>query len=255
MSSYFSFNGTTSRDMGLEVERIRPLYSPKKRIVTQQVPGRSGDLHIWDGSYENYPISYQCWFKKPEGYENMAQRAHVILEWLNAAPMGAALADSYDPLVMHRASYIGGAEIENIRNRYGRFTITFDCDPRAFILAGDELSTSPGIPAVAINTTPFPALPLIEVTPAAKAFSGALTFAGKSGTTTANISFHGISMNKIYIDCDLKEAWEIVDGVSVSRNADVAVSQWPVIGPNSTTEVSVSGDIKEAIIKPRWWTL
>ena len=247
MSSYFEFNGVKSSDMGLVIERVRPLYSPKKKITTHQVPGRSGDLHTWDGSFENYPISYRCWFKKPSHYENMALLTHEILEWLSSAPMGAELRDSYDEMVTRKASYIGGAEIENIRNVYGRFTITFDCDPRAFIFSDSEYEARKDFPAVLINHTPFPAKPLIEVT-------GAISGSVVVGNTTITIVFRSYERSTIIIDCELQEAWAIVDGVAVSQNQYIGLQNWPIIGPG-TTEVEVTGGIESAVIKPRWWTL
>lgn len=245
--SYFEFNGATSIEMGLRIERVRPLFSPRKRVTSHQIPGRSGDLHQWDGSFENYTISYQCWFKKPAHYEQMAWKAHQILAWLSSAPSGSRLSDTYDAAVYHLASYIGGAEIENIRNTHGRFTISFDVDPRAFIQYGDEFEARPDNPAVLINPTEFPAAPLIKLT---GAISGLVTVGAKSIT----VIFPDTNTHTLYIDLDIKEAWEIVDGAEVSRNQWVSTMDWPIL-PAGTTEVSVPKSIQSAIIYPRWWTV
>lgn len=244
--SHFEFNGVTSIEMGLRIERMRPLYSPRKRVTSHQIPGRSGDLHQWDGSFENYTISYQCWFKKPAHYEQMALKAHQILEWLSSAPSGARLSDTYDESVYHLATYLGGAEIENIRNNFGRFTISFDVDPRAFIQYGEEFEARPDNPAVLINPTEFPAKPLLEVT-------GSISGTVRVGEKTITVRFPGTTSHTIRIDCDIKEAWEAVDGVEESRNIYISVPDWPILA--GTTDVSVGGGVKSVIIYPSWWTL
>lgn len=246
MSSYFEFNSVKSSDMGLTIEKVRPLYSPRKRVTTHSIPGRSGDLHQWDGSYENYPIRYQCWFKKPAQYDQMAQRAHQIMEWLSTAPMGAVLRDSYDSLVYHRASYIGGAEIENTKNRFGRFTVEFDCDPRAFLDSGSH-DVSKDNPIVLINPTEFASVPLLRVT-------GSVSGLVRIGSKSITILFPDTDVHTIYIDCELKEAWELVDGIEVSRNSYVASLDFPLIYPGQN-EIAVTGGIQSAVIEPRWWTL
>lgn len=246
MSSFFEFNGVKSSDMGLTVERFRPLYSARKRVTAHRIPGRIGDLHECDGSFENYPISYQCWFKKPDQYDQMAWQAHRILEWLSSAPMGAKLRDSYDNRVYHLASYIGGAEIENVRNAYGRFTVTFDCDPRAFVQSGDYEITK-GNPGVLINPTAYASTPLIELT-------GSIGGSIKIGAGIITVVFPDMATHTVRIDCDIKEAWEIVDGEEIPTNAFVATRDFPKLYPDANN-VELVGGITSAIIDPRWWTL
>lgn len=55
-----------------------------------------------------------------------------------------------------------------------------------------------------------------------------------------------------YIDCDLGEAYKIVDGELISLNSYIDLgSDLPVLAPG-TNEISYSGDITNLAITPRW---
>lgn len=252
---YFVFNGINSRDMGLTVERIPVMHSPKKRITSIAIPGRSGNLHQWDGSFENVTQSYQCWFSKPEDYQTLSMRVHRILEWLGTAPAGAELRDSYDDMISRRATYIGGAEIQNIRNTKGRFTISFDCDPRGFVDSNPYLPEV-GSPVAALNPTSHYSLPLITVTCTG---SGSVIFRARQGenilkTYTIDINFPDQYAHTITIDCDIKEAWGPVNGVVTSLNKWISTEEFPELWPGQN-DIEVTGGISDASIEPRWWIL
>ncbi len=238
----FIFNGISAADMGLVVERIPSQYSPRKRLTSYAIPGRSGALHQWDGSWENFPVSYACWFKaSPVGHQ-----AHKIKQWLHGAPAGARLEDTYDDTVYHLATYAGGAEIENLRDRYGRFTVTFDCDPRAYLKSGDAALNiiSSGI---LNNPTSFDAYPLIEVT-------GSVSGLVSIGATSLLVRFPGYDTQTLRVDTYLREAWDITDGGETSRNEWISGTELPVIAPGSN-QIRISGGIESIRIWPRWWTL
>lgn len=238
----FIFNGVSAADMGLNVERIPSQYSPRKRIVSYAIPGRSGALHQWDGSWENHTIRYECWFKS----NPVRAQAHRIKQWLHTAPAGARLEDTYDDTVYHLATYAGGAEIENIRDRFGRFVVEFDCDPRAFLKSGDAALNITGSGLVN-NQTPFDAFPLIEVT------------GSVAGTVTINdtallVRFPGYETKTLRVDTYLREAWDITDGGETSMNEWVTGTEFPTIKPGSNS-IAIGGGIDSIRVYPRWWTL
>lgn len=238
----FKFNGVSAADMGLVVERRPRLYVPKKRVKSHQIPGRSGDLHTWDGSWENYTQPYECWFKSAP----VADQAHKIKAWLSHAPVGARLEDTYDDDVYHFATYIGGAEIENIHDRFGRFTVSFDCDPRAFLKSGDTALNITGS-GLLNNTTDNAAYPLIEVT---GSVSGVVTI----GSTSLLVRFPGTETQTLRVDTYLREAWDITDGGESSMNEWITGQDFPLIVPG-TNQVQITGGIDAIRVFPRWWKL
>lgn len=226
--------------MGLTVELIPDLYIPRKRITAHQIPGRSGDLHQWDGAWENYPVRYQCWFKAtPTGAQ-----LRKVAAWLSDAPAGARLEDTYDDAVYRLATYVGGADVENVRNRYGRFIVEFDCDARKFLKSGDSALniTSSGL---LNNQTGNTSYPLIELT------------GHVSGTVTINgvsllVRFPGTETKTLRVDTYLREAWDITDGGETSMNEWIAGTDFPVIVPGSNA-ISIGGNVESVRVYPRWW--
>lgn len=243
MSSYFEFNGVKSSDMGLCIEKIPNLRLPRKRMTSHQIPGRSGDLHQWDGAFENYPARYQCWFKgEPTG-----EHLRDVAQWLSSAPAGARLEDSYDPDVFRLVTYVGGADVENIRNRYGRFVVEFDGDPRKFLKSGDE-SVNVTATAILYNRTSNIAHPMIEIDT-----NGNLGGVIRINDYSVNLFLGDLPPVTVYVDTDIREAWYMENGIEVSCNHIISSPNWPSIDPGSSS-ISVSGlGIDEARVFPRWW--
>lgn len=240
--SDFTFNGISASSLGLTVEYVPGLYIPKKRLTTHSVPGRCGDLTQWDGSWENYPVRYPCWFK---GTPTGAQ-LRKIAQWLSDAPAGARLEDTYDDSVYRLATYVGGADVENIRNTHGRFVIEFSCDPRKFLKSGDTALniTSSGL---LNNPTTRDAYPIIEVT---GTVGGLVTI----GETHLLVRFPGYDPLTLRVDTYLRESWDITDGGETSMNEWISGSDFPVIVPG-VNQISISGGITSIRVYPRWWTV
>lgn len=241
----FVFNGISAADMGLVVERHPVQHAPRKRIASISIPGRSGDLHQWDGAFDNFTQSYICWFKNSP----VALQAHKIKEWLLSAPASARLEDTYDATVFHLATYAGPMDIENVLNRFGRCTVTFDCAAPAYLKLGENAMGIIGSGNL-YNPTPWPSKPLIVVKCTDK-LGGVIHI----GDRAVNVLFKNMQTDRLYIDCDIQEAWEIVDGAEVPTNAVIGSAEYPVIEPGQNA-VTLSGvGISEVTIYPRWYTL
>lgn len=253
----FVFNGISAAQMGLVVERFPSQHVPRKRMTNIKIPGRSGDLHQWDGSFENFKKRYVCWFKENPLRPGLALRAQYIKNWLLSAPAAARLEDTYEPDIYRLATYTGGAEIENVMNRFGRFTVEFDCAAPSYLVSGEEptVLTATGIKDDVItktlmNPTKWTSLPLVEVT---GSVGGVITIRDEY----LQVRFIGFDdVRTLYIDCDTREAWEVVDGVEVSRNDWVILSDYPRLREGKNTVSFVDGGttgIKSVKIYPRWW--
>ena len=254
--SHFVFNGVSSEAMGVRIEKYPDIPKPKKRMSQIVVPGRDDPLRQWDGTYEPVTVRYQCWFKSEGDPDSVANRAHQIAEWLGSAPAGAELSDTYDPLVYRRATYIGGADFRNIVNRYGKFDVVFECDPRCFLESGRDIGVEVGSPVVLSNVTTHLSKPVITVTCAG---SGNVIFRQRQGETilktyTIGIRYPDQLPHTATIDCDIEEAWGSVNGVIQSLNPWIYTDEFPVVAPGQV-EIEVTGGITDARIDLRWWTL
>lgn len=245
--SDFIFNGISAAKMGLRIERYPRIPQPRKKLTAVSISGRSGSLHIWDGSYEDISIRYECWWKNQNANFSTARSAHEIAEWLYAAPVGARLEDTYDTQVFRTATFVGGQDIENILNRYGRVTIEFTCWPQAWLKSAErpqEFTTSGGF---FNNPAPWPTKPLIRVI---GSISGALTI----GEQSLTIMFPDMETHELWIDCEEQEAWEIVDGAEVPANAWISGADFIEVQPGRN-DVSFPASFDSVTVWTRGYTL
>ena len=53
----FIYNGRDSRDFNIKIKEINNLSSPQRNIETFTVPGRSGEVVIDNGNFENFILT------------------------------------------------------------------------------------------------------------------------------------------------------------------------------------------------------
>lgn len=230
---HFIFNGKSSNDFSLSVQRYPNYNAPAKVVESISVPGRSGALKISTGAFENVPRKYDCFFK---GDSNTAR---AIKMWLLSNSGYARLEDSYDTTVYRMAQFEGPADIEAIRNRFGRLVISFDCKPQLFLKSGEDVLTFTAANVV-YNPTEFTALPLIRVYGTAP-----------STLTVGNTIVQINAINEyVDLDCELQDAFK---GIS-NCNGNIYAPDFPKLPPGGTG-ISFSGGITKIEIKPRWWTV
>ena len=247
MANYFTFAGERSTDYGLSIERYPNIPFPARKVEQRSVLGRNGSYISDHGGYENVPISYPCYFK------GAPDQADQIAAWLYAHEAEYfRLEDTYHPGVYRRAICLGPAEIQNIRNRFGRLTIDFSALPEQWLLDGERpvVAEATGVARVfgvdLFNPTRFAAQPLIRLEGDGPC---SLTI-GKTVITVAKVAGY------MDIDCASGEAYRGND----SCNAQVEISTigWPVLdsGENSVVCAGTGAQtIKRMTIWPRWWTL
>lgn len=245
----FCFNGRWASDFGLTVERYPRQGIPEKNLVTYQIPGRSEPLTQWDGSFKPFIQPYEVWFKSSP----VAGQAHRIKEWLLAAPAGARLADTYDEDVFHTATYRGGADIENTLDRFGRVTLEFTCAAQAWYKQGQQpVRIMPNTPTVVRNEGFRPAHPLLEIHG-----NGRLGCVVVIGGQEIDILWGDSGTDVLYFDCDIHEAWEIVDGVEhpVNDKISLNIHSFPALAPGDNL-VEIRGVGAEYLrLIPRTWTV
>lgn len=243
MDNYFTFNGISSLDMGLVVEKVPGRRVAEKDLEEYRVPGRSEPLHIWKQSWEPYPVKYKCWFRgnPPE------KQLHEIAEWLHGAPVRSRLEDSYDSTVYRWATYKGGADVDMLMREVGKFTVEFTVGAQAFLKAWEKALTLTSGGGILNNPTPFATRPLIHVV-------GAISGGLKIGDNMLTLIFPGMERHDIWIDCEEQESWEVVDGVEVSSNSYIGGADYITIQPGRN-DVSFPNSFELVEIWTRVYTL
>lgn len=245
MHNYLVFNGISSEQLGLEVEQIPNANRPARKFDRYSVPGRNGDIIIMQDAWDNVEQSYEIWWGREPG--DAVEGGEMIAKWLFGDSGYQTLTDSYDPKHYRKAVFTGPFDVENTLLRYGRATITFDCDPRRFLMSGLDWIPFPTPGSASwlelLNPTPFPAKPVIDITIAPGAISN-IAVTNDDGTSmflTINKSGHFI----------IDSARESI----IDENGDPAFdSTWGAFPTLYPGRIKINPQLN-AKIQTNWWTL
>lgn len=84
MSFYFVFNAKKSTDFGIKIVSSGHLQSPTRRFEQISIPGRTGDLIVDEGCYNNIAFDVEGTILIPKG-QTIAQSQTKIEEWLQSS--------------------------------------------------------------------------------------------------------------------------------------------------------------------------
>ena len=237
MDDFFVFNGRSTREFGMAVAKRPTQKTPKRRRMAISIPGRNGDLHIDDGTFENTDPTYEVWFR---GELPTPEQAHAVKSWLLSPKGYSRLEDKYDPNYFRLASFAGPMDIADILARYGRCKIKFDCDPRCFLKSGEfQVNLENG--GFLYNPTAFTSQPLIYV-------YGDGEGTVRLGGVTVQINAMTTGM---VLDCENELAYSMGD-VPENLDGDIYAPYFPVLEPGNN-RVFFTGGVTAVQIIPRWW--
>lgn len=235
---FFAWNGSSTLDFGLRIERYPVLSSPRRKHEKINVPGRSGDLLVAQDAFENTPAVYEMYFNAKHR-KGTAEHSRAIAAWLLSAPGYLRLEDTYDPARYRMAAFLGALDIENAMNQYGRGKVEFDCKPQRYRKDGEHL-----IPfaqrGILMNPERFASLPIVNVYGSG---AGTLTIGGTSVTLLA-------LDQSVTLDSETQNAYK----GTLNKNGTIRAPKFPQLLPGEN-EISFTGGVSRVEIIPRWWTL
>lgn len=232
------FDGVRSTALGVFVEHYPPRPIPKRKHEKFSVPGRNGDVIVYEDAWENIVQPYDIYLsaEKP-GLPLVAAKA---ARWLFADGY-KPLADEYDRDTFRLAQFLGSVDLENTLNEFGRARIEFDCQPQRFLKSG-YAARSMAQGQVLRNPTGYTAKPVITVYGRG---SGTLTIGGR--TLTISVITDGMTL-----DCAEEEAYFYSSAVF---NLNTAVTgDYPRLGAGDSA-VNWTGGITAISLAPRWYEL
>lgn len=232
-----TFNGQNSLDYGLYVSGNQTFNSAEKDYSKVSVPGRSGDLLVFNKRYKNVNVNYDAILI--ENYEENAER---VRSWLLSADGYCRLEDTYHQNEFRIASFSGPIDFDTKMLEAGETTLTFDCKPQRWLKSGEQkIIVTPDNNRSVLNPTLFESKPLIRIYGTGQIFIG-----------TGNITINAAGSEYIDIDCDIMDCYEGL----LNRNGNVTISKWPEFTPgNNSIVFSSDSNITKVCITPRWWTL
>lgn len=230
--------GRSSDDVHVVVERYPSVELAGRKLDTQSVPGRNGDLLFPQNAYQNYVQSYEIYVSAERIRLPRAMRE--VANWLCGPAGYQKLEDSYDVETYRRAYFAGPLDVESILHRFGRATIEFNCQPQRFLRVGDmPVQAAQG--QMLLNPTAFAALPLITVIG---------TGAGILTVGDVTVTINSMPRGVIVLDSDTQNAYY----GAFNLNSTISAPEFPTL-PAGESVVRWAGGITGVEIIPRWWTL
>lgn len=231
----FTFNGKSSKDFDIIVEKLPSLDRPQRQYDVYHVPGRNGDVVEQYNAYNDITITYEVWFANNDIDSMNAQMlARQISAWLFTSTGYCRLEDDFEPDIYRLGYFVGDLSIENLLTAYGRAKISFVCRPERYFKPNDWLEN----PTFIYNHNMFEAKPLIKIE--------------GSGDVSLSIQGQTVQINNlvdyVYLDCDKQDCYR---QLSENRN-NLMVGDFPIlkVGENNITTTAT-----KISIQPNFWTL
>lgn len=245
--TYFTYNGRSSADFGLHIEKKDVFSAPEYDAEFISIPGRSGDIINPNRRFANIKVTYTVFLAR-KNTSALASALREIKGWLYSEPdRYHELTDSYDTEYFRYGVISGNLDIEEQLNKVGCFTVTFNCKPFKYSFAGQE-TISMNITGFPVNNpTAFDSKPYIKLYSSSSAPITLVVQAKGQETLTWNIS----SIDK-YIEIDSEKMTCFKD--TVLKNDTITGEGFPIFKPG-ITNIICNGSVNRIEIIPRWCCL
>lgn len=242
--NYFTYNGRSSADFGLHIEKKDVFSAPEYDAEFISIPGRSGDIINPNRRFSNIKVTYTVFLARKNA-SALASALRDIKGWLYSEPdRYHELTDSYDVKYFRYGVISGSLDIEEQLNKVGSFTVTFNCKPYKYSFAGQAVLASGTKRLSVTNPTAFESRPYIKLYG-----SGAVTLNISSPDST---SLWTISAIDEYIEID-SELMNCFKGTAL-KNDTVTGDGFPMLKPGTTT-IACAGNVQRIEVIPRWCCL
>lgn len=243
--TYFTYNGRSSSDFGLHIEKKDVFSAPSYDAEFISIPGRSGDIINPNRRFSNIKVTYTVFLVR----KNTAALASVLRDikgWLYSEPdRYHKLTDSYDTEYFRYGVIFGNLDIEEQLNKVGSFTVTFNCKPYKYSFAGQETVAVDASELTITNPTAFESRPYIKIYG-----SGLIRLMVQpEGQGTRSWGFAGVD-EYIEIDSELMNCYKD----TVLKNDTVKGAEFPILKPGACS-INCTGDVTRIEVIPRWCCL
>ena len=241
--SFFEYNGRSSKEFGLHIEKKDVFSAPAFDIDFESIPGRNGDLITSNKRFKNIRITYTVFFVQKD-INSLSKTIRDIKGWLYTEPdRYHEISDSYDTGYLRYGVIYEGIDIEEQLNKLGCFRITFNCKPFKYNKTGfNEKALKSG--DTIINPELFSCSPIISVVG-----NGNITMTLQNASYNKTWHFKDIEKS---IVCD-SERMNFYSGTTL-LNENVVGEGFPQLPPGETT-ISYTGNVTELKVQPRWCSL
>lgn len=121
----FYIDGESSADYGLLITGEAVWNAAAYDYEFVQIPGRSGDLVLDNGRFENITVTYPC------ALHDLGRMADVR-SWLMSKRGYHRITDDYNPGEYRLGVVIDGLSVDPFKAMHGTFTVSFNCKPQRY---------------------------------------------------------------------------------------------------------------------------
>lgn len=235
MMNFFVYDGKNSQDLGLLISGEKTYNSPSRDVTTVSIPGRSGDLIIDNGRYNNIEISYTVSFRK-----DVPEKTRALKAWLLSNAGYRRLDDTYQPEYFRLAAISNATAFEISINRYGTAELIFNCNPFLFSKGGEQTVSIPASGGRIYNPEYFESRPIITV------------YGNGNGVLSVNNINYNLSDIDGYVTIN-SDVGLVYKGTE-NKNSTVNFIEFPTLQVGENI-IDWTGGITKVEIIPRWCTL
>lgn len=228
------FNNDDMLNIGIYAVKRPNIPIPERNVDEKELKGRDGTVTTDYGTYKNISIDIEFNFID---IKDFYERVRIINKWLNQIKDNK-LRVIDNPNYFYKVKYTRYKDIIREYKVKGSFVVSFICDPFQYSYFGQEeivISNN----TIIDNPSYILAKPIIKV--------------WGIGIVTLYINSKPLIINlgqNITIDCELKEAFKIVNGNKEFINTTLT-GKYPVLEEGENT-ISYTGNITKISIIPSW---
>lgn len=243
--THFTYNGRSSADFGLHIEKKDVFSAPEYDAEFISIPGRSGDIINPNRRFSNIKVTYTAFLARKNAAA-LAAALRDIKGWLYSEPdRYHEITDSYDAEYFRYGVISGTLDIEEQLNKVGSFTVTFNCKPYKYSFAGQQTVSVDASELTITNPTAFESKPYIKLYGSGTV--RLMIMPDGQGTTTWVISDVD---EYIEIDSELMNCFKD----TTLKNDTVTGDGFPMLKPGTTT-IACAGNVQRIEVIPRWCCL
>ncbi len=156
-----NFDGTSLRSYGVYISGEATFNAPAREVEMISIPGRSGQLALDKGRFENIEVTYPAGIYA-DTEADFAEAVSELRNFLCSRSGYCRIEDDYNPNEFRMGIYKSGLEVTPALLKAGEFDLVFDCKPQRWLKSGeDKISVQDG--DTITNPTLFEASPLLEI--------------------------------------------------------------------------------------------
>ena len=135
MNYNVTFNSVMDKTAGVHVLKRPSIPSPTPRASVVTVPGRAGDVYIYE-STRDISINVDFGWNVSNAVSDYYTATYNFKAWIYSGGNGK-LSFSDMPGVFYKVKYVQINEMERLSPKVGKANVTFVCDPFTYITDGE----------------------------------------------------------------------------------------------------------------------